>query len=171
MLKQGSLVKWANVRGLADPKRPRRVLALPTKPSKPRPVLHARPLNGTCRHVTPDRDTGARVAVVAGKGTNMGSRDDRSGFYNLGMRPESWSFFGVSYERTDRVCTTAPFSWNESPVRFYAPERGESVPPVEGHSRSRVRRRGVIRKRLLHVRAVRQGAVAIRRGSPPLVLT
>ncbi|CAN0360894.1 unnamed protein product, partial [Laminaria digitata] len=64
--------------------RPRRVLALSTKPSKPRSVLHARPLNGTCRHVTPDRDTGARVAVVAGKGTNMGSRDDRSGFYNLG---------------------------------------------------------------------------------------
>lgn len=93
--------------------------------------------------------------------TYIGSRDDRSGFHNLGSQQEIWTLLGVSYECTDRVCSTNPFGWNESSARYYAIKRGKrSVLPVEGHVRPRLRRRHVIRKRLLPIRAVRQGAVA-----------
>ena len=32
----------------------------------------------------------------------------------MGLQPESWPLFGVSYEGTDLVCTTIPFGWNGS---------------------------------------------------------
>ena len=54
-------------------------------------------------------DTVAKVAVVAEERISMGSLDDRSGFHKLGLQPESWPLFGVSYEGTDLVCNTVPF--------------------------------------------------------------
>ena len=46
----------------------------------------------------------------------MVSLDDKSGFHNLSLQPESWPLFGVHYNGVDDVCTTLPFGWNESPV-------------------------------------------------------
>ena len=109
LVRRGCLVKWADVRGPSGPKRPRLVLALSVEPSKPWLVIDARPLNETCRHAAFSMDTVAKVAVVAEKGIHMGSLEDRSGFHNLGLQPESWPLFGVSYDGIDLVCTTVPF--------------------------------------------------------------
>ena len=62
----------------------------------------------------------------------MGSLDDRSGFHNLSLQPESWPLFGVSYDSTDYVCTTIPFGWNDSPVCYHSLSEAKSV-----HRRSR----------------------------------
>ena len=110
LVRRGCLVKWADVRGPS----------LSVEPSKPRLVIDARSLNETCRHVAFSMDTVAKVAVVAGKGIYMGSLDDRSGFHNLGLQPESWPLFGASYDGIDLVCTIVPFGWNESPACYHA---------------------------------------------------
>ena len=36
----------------------------------------------------------------------MGSLDDKSSFYALGLQPESWPPFGVHYDGVDFACTT-----------------------------------------------------------------
>ena len=77
-------------------------------------------------------DTVARVADIAEEGIYMGSLDDRSGFHNLSLQPESWPLFGVSYDSTDYVCTTIPFGWNDSPVCYHSLSEAKSV-----HRRSR----------------------------------
>lgn len=41
-------------------------------------------------------------------------------FHNLGLQPESWPLFGVSYGGVDYCCTTVPFGWNESPMCYHA---------------------------------------------------
>ena len=64
LVKQGFLVKWADVRGPAGPKRPRLVLALSVEPSKPRLVMDARPVNEICPHVKFDMDTVARLSLI-----------------------------------------------------------------------------------------------------------
>ena len=132
LVKRGCLVKWAHVRGPAGPKRPRLVVALSVEPAKPQLVIDARPLDETCRHVTFSMDTVAKVAVVAEKGVYMGSLDDRSGFHNLGLQPESWPLFGVSYNGIDLVFTTVPFGWNASPACYHALTKAKAA-----HLRSR----------------------------------
>ena len=87
--KLGFLLQWTDVRGLADPKRPRLVLMLPVGLSKPRLVIRARPLNGTCRVVTLDADAVARVAALTGNESYVGSLDDRPGLDNDCPQPKS----------------------------------------------------------------------------------
>ena len=89
LVKRGCLVEWAEVRGPTGPARPQLVLPLSAEPSKPRLVIDARALKECCRHVPFKMDTVARVADVAEEGIYMGSLDDRSGFRNLSLQPES----------------------------------------------------------------------------------
>lgn len=65
-------------------------------------------------------DTVSRVALVADEGVFMGSLDDRAGFHNLSLQPESWPLFGVHYDGVDVVCATLPFGWNESPFCYHS---------------------------------------------------
>ena len=120
LVKRGCLVPWAEVRGPDGPARPRLVMSISVEPDKPRLIINAIPLNDCCRHVHFTMDTVSRVPVVAEEGVFMGSLDDRSGFHNLALQPESWPLFGVHYDGVDYVCTTAPFGWNESPVCYHS---------------------------------------------------
>lgn len=83
-------------------------------------IINAIPLNDCCRHVPFSMDTVSKVAVVAEERVFMGSLDDRSGFHNLGLQPESWPLFGIHYDGVDYVCTTLPFGWNESPLCYHS---------------------------------------------------
>ena len=120
LTKRGCLARWADVKGPNGPDRPRMVLSISVEPTKPRMIINGIPLNKCCRHVPFTMDTVSRVAVVAEEGVFMGSLDDRAGFHNLGLQPESWPLFGVHYEGVDYVCTTLPFGWNESPVCYHS---------------------------------------------------
>ena len=55
----------------------------------------------------------------------MGSLDDRSGFHNLSLRPESWPLSGVD-AGTGYVCTTIPFGY-ESPVCYRSPSEAKAA--------------------------------------------
>ena len=105
-VKRGCLVERADVRGPTGPKQPRLVRALSVEPSKPRLVTYSPQLNESCHHVAFGMDTVAKVAVVAEKEIYTGIFDDRSGSYNLGLQPQSWPLFEVSYMGMDLVCTT-----------------------------------------------------------------
>ena len=120
LVHRGCLVPWNDVRGRDGPARPRLVLSISVEPDKPRMIINAIPLNDCCRHVHFTMDTVSRVPVVAEEGVFMGSLDDKSGFHNLALQPESWPLFGVHYDGVDYVCTTLPFGWNESPLCYHS---------------------------------------------------
>ena len=84
MKKLGFLLQWTDVRGLADPKRPRLVLMLPVGLSKPRLVIDMRLFHRTCCHVMLGMDTVVTVEIDAEKGLHE-ELDNRSGFHKLDL--------------------------------------------------------------------------------------
>lgn len=120
LIARGCLIPWEEVKAPQGPTRPRLIQASSVEPSKPRLICDARPLNACCKHVPFTMDTVARVAGVAEKGCFQGSVDDKSGFHQVLLHPNSWPSFGVRWRDQDFVWSVLPFGWNESPFVYHA---------------------------------------------------
>ena len=68
------------------------VLSLRVEPAKPRVVIDPRTLNECYHHVSLKMDNAAWIADAT-EMIHMRNLEDRSGFVNAGLQPESWSLF------------------------------------------------------------------------------
>lgn len=162
-IKRGCLVTWADICAA--------VTALPGPPETG--VIHlggigqaadghqsnAVPLNDCrCRHVPLTMGTAvSRVQSYSGRRRrcSWGAwTANKSGFHNLGLQAESWPLCAVwsalrrSRPNTTRLCTTTPFGWNESPVRYHTPSARRNAAYVRSCGPVRYNTLSARRKRL-----------------------
>lgn len=116
----GCGVPWSEVRAPGGPRRPWLAMALTVKPSKPRLIVDARPLNERCEQVHFSIDTVARVVNVASPGCFLTSLDDSSAFHHILLRPSAWPLFGFEYGGVDVCWCVLPFGSSLSPWVYYS---------------------------------------------------
>lgn len=109
-------------------------------------VVDTRPLNWARRHVTPGMNTVVTEEFFAGRGIYMDSLIDRLSFHISGLQPGCGYILRVSYEGTDKVCTTSPLGPRRTSYLLPCSQRSNgSAHRVEGHSRPLICLRRVVR--------------------------
>lgn len=113
--------------------KPVKVLPLGVEPKKPRLIWDARWLNLMCKHSRFTMDGVGKVAQCAWQGAHQVTIDHKAGYHHVGLRTESWQYFGFEWQGEYYVFTVLCFvGWCSAPV-IYA-----SLPEaVACHLRSR----------------------------------
>ena len=111
LVKSGVLIKWEQSMGCSAP-----VVIAPllVEPSKPRLIYDARYVN--CFLSLPSVEMTGPGAIPSScwEGIYFITLDHKSGYHHVPLHPDSWKYFGVSWEGNIYCYTTLTFGWAPS---------------------------------------------------------
>ena len=107
---KGCIARWSDVADVSTHPKPNVTLPVGIEPTKPRFICDARYLNLMCEHSEFKMD---------GVGAHQISMDHKSGFHNVPLHPDSWTYFGIYWKGVYYVWTVLCFGWCESPYIYH----------------------------------------------------
>ena len=99
--------------------KPKVTLPVGIEPTKPRFICDARYLNLMCEHSEFKMDGVGKVAQCSWQGAHQISMNHRSGFRNVPLHPDSWTYFRIYWKEVYYVWTVLCFGWCESPYIYH----------------------------------------------------
>ena len=91
----GCIAKWSKVADVSTHPKPKVTLPVGIEPTKPRFICDARYMNLMCEHSEFKMDGVGKVAQCSWQGVHQISMDHKSGFHNVPLHPDSWTYFGI----------------------------------------------------------------------------
>ena len=116
---KGCIARWSEVADVSTHPKPNVTLPVGIEPTKPRFICDARYLNIMCKHSEFKMDGVGRVAQCSWQGAHQISMDHKSGFHNVPLHPDSWTYFGMYWKGVYYVWTVLCFGWCESPYIYH----------------------------------------------------
>ena len=95
---KGCIARWSEVADVSTHPKPNVTLPVGIEPTKPRFICDARYLNIMCKHSEFKMDGVGKVARCSWQGAHQISMDHKSGFHNVPLHPDSWTYFGMYWK-------------------------------------------------------------------------
>ena len=116
---KGCIAKWSQLADVSESPRPKMCLPLGVEPKKPRLFWDGRWLNLMCKHSPFQMDGVGKVAQCSWQGAHQVTLDHKSGFHNVPLHPDSWTYFGFCWQGVYYVWTVLCFGWCSSPFIYH----------------------------------------------------
>ena len=116
---KGCIARWSEVADVSTHPKPNVTPPVGIEPTKPRFIYDARYLNLMCKHSEFKMDGVGKVAQYSWQGAHQISMDHKSGFHNVPLHPDSWTYFGIYWKGVYYVWTGLCFRWCESPYVYH----------------------------------------------------
>ena len=119
LVNKGCIARWSEGADVSTHPKPNVTLPVGIEPTKPRFICDARYLNLMCKHSEFKMDGVGKVAQCSWQGAHQISMDHKSGFHNVPLHPDSWTYFGICWKGVYYVWTVLCFGWCESPYIYH----------------------------------------------------
>ena len=115
---KGRIARWSKVADVSTHPKPKVTLQVGIEPTKLRFICDAQYLNLICEHSEFKMDGVGKVAQCSWQGAHQISMDHKSGFHNVPLHPDSWTYFGMYWKGVYYVWAVICFGWRESPYIY-----------------------------------------------------
>ena len=95
LVEKGCILRWSEVADVSAHPKPEGTLPVGIESTKPRYICDARYLNLMCKHSDFKMDGVGKVVQYLWQGGHQISMDHKSGFHNVPLHPDSWTYFGM----------------------------------------------------------------------------
>ena len=113
------IARWSEVADVSTHPKPKVTLPVGIEPTKPRFICDARYMNLMCEYSEFKMDGVGKVAQCSWRGTHQVPMDHKSGFHNVPLRPDLWTYFGIYWKGVYYGWTVLCFAWCESPYIYH----------------------------------------------------
>ena len=116
---KGCIARWDLVAGTDESHHPKMCLPSGIEPKKPRLFWDGRWLNLMCRHSPFQIDGVGKGAQCVWQGAHQVTLDHKSGFHNIPLHADSWTYIGFKWQETYYGWTVLCFGWCSSPFIYH----------------------------------------------------